>query len=116
MKIDSVWMKGAVLALFISSTSGTGWAGEVKNREENQQDRIAQGVKSGELTPGEAAHLEKGEQKIETDREKALSDGKMTPKEKAKLNREENRESKKIYKKKHNKKKFKNAPPAPATT
>src|SRR5207244_4725489 len=31
---------------------------EVGERAENQQDRIAQGVKSGQLTAGEASHLE----------------------------------------------------------
>ena len=34
---------------------------EVGKREENQQDRIAQGIKSGQLTAGEAAHLENNE-------------------------------------------------------
>ncbi|HEY1925514.1 MAG TPA: hypothetical protein VGG58_09680, partial [Candidatus Acidoferrum sp.] len=33
--------------------------GEVGQRKENQQDRIAQGVKSGQLTAGETAKLEK---------------------------------------------------------
>ena len=89
-------LSGAVLCLALSGLTGVVWAGEVKEREENQQDRIAQGEKSGELTTGETARLEKGEQKIENDRKKALADGKLTRKEKAKLNHEENKESKKI--------------------
>ena len=32
-------------------------AQEIQKRKENQQDRIAQGVKSGELTAGETANL-----------------------------------------------------------
>ena len=32
---------------------------EVGQREANQQQRIAQGVKNGSLTPGETAHLER---------------------------------------------------------
>ena len=63
---------------------------------------VADGVKSGELTQGETARLEKGEQKIEADRQAALTDGKMTRKEKVKLNHEENKQSKKIRKLKHN--------------
>lgn len=90
------------VVVLVGLASNGAWAGEVKNREENQQDRISQGVQSGQLTTKEAANLEKGEAKIESDREKALADGKMTPKEKRKLNHEENKESKKIYKKKHN--------------
>lgn len=108
MKIGGTWTKSVILSLFLSTIAGVVLAGEVKNREENQQDRIAQGVKSGELTAGETAHLEKREQKIENDREKALSDGKMTHKEKTKLNHEENKVSKKIYRKKHNGRNFKN--------
>lgn len=105
MKISTTGMSGVVLGLSLAVMTGVVWAGEVKDREANQQDRIAQGVNSGELTAGEAGRLEKGEQKIENDREKALSDGKLTPQEKAKLNREENKQSNKIHAAKHNVKK-----------
>src|SRR2546423_30410 len=37
---------------------------EVGKRAENQQDRIAQGVKNGQLTSREAAHLERNEARI----------------------------------------------------
>jgi len=39
-------------------------AGRIKKRAENQQDRIAQGVKSGELTPRETARLEGREARL----------------------------------------------------
>jgi hypothetical protein len=61
-------------------------------------------VKSGELTKGEAAKLEAREGKIAVDKAKAKSDGVVTPAERAKLRREQNRASKKIYEKKHNEK------------
>ncbi len=101
---NTKWILKGLLASLVAGlmAQGLALAGEVKDREENQEDRIAQGIKSGELTAKEAGDLEKGEAKIERDREKALADGKMTPKEKRKLNREENKESKKIYNKKHN--------------
>ena len=102
MKYRMLVVNGLLFSLLAGVTAPLAVAGEVKDREENQQDRIAQGVKSGELTKGETARLEKGEAKIEKDREKALSDGKMTPKERKKLNREENKESKKIHTAKHN--------------
>ncbi len=96
-----------MLALFFSMILGcaaeTVWAkGAVAHREAHQQKRIAQGVKSGQLTRGEAAHLEHGEQKIEKTREKALSDGTMSKGEKAKLTGMENKESRQIYGRKHN--------------
>lgn len=76
----------------------------MKRREENQQDRIAEGIKSGQLTAGEAAHLEKREaainKEIKTDR--AANGGKLTPAERHQVNRQENRTSAAIYRKKHN--------------
>ncbi len=77
---------------------------EVGKRAENQQDRIAQGIKSGQLTAGEAAHLEKNEAKInqEVRNDRAANGGKLTSQEKAQVNRQQNRESRQIYRDKHN--------------
>jgi len=77
----------------------------VQKRMQNQDKRIDQGVKSGELTPKEAGKLEKKEAKIKQDEERMKSDGKLTKKERAKLRREQNRASKRIYKEKHDKQK-----------
>jgi hypothetical protein len=77
---------------------------EVGQRQRNQQERIAQGIKSGELKPGETARLEGHEaavnHEIRTDR--AANGGKLTASEKAKVNRQENRNSARIYRGKHN--------------
>jgi hypothetical protein len=43
-----------------SSTPATAPA-TINQRKENQQDRIANGIQSGELTAGETKHLEKKE-------------------------------------------------------
>ena len=77
---------------------------EVGKREENQQDRIAQGVKSGQLTSGEAAHLENNEQKInnEVRTDRAANGGKLTSQERKQVNQQLNKESKQIYRAKHN--------------
>jgi len=77
---------------------------EVGQRQENQQDRIAQGVKSGQLTAGETAHLEKNEARInkEVRNDRAANGGKLTPQEKAKVNHQLNRQSRQIYRDKHN--------------
>ena len=76
--------------------------GVIAQREENQQKRIGEGIENGQLTAGEAARLEKGEQKLEQARQKALSDGKMTWQEKKRLTHHENKLSHKIYRLKHN--------------
>lgn len=74
----------------------------IDQRQENQQKRIDNGVKSGALTAKETNNLDKREAKLEADKEAAKADGKVTAKERKKLKREENRDSKAIYKKKHN--------------
>ncbi len=77
---------------------------EVGKRAENQQDRIAQGVKSGQLTAGEAAHLEGREAHInkEVHNERAANGGTLTPAERRQVNRQQDRTSRAIYRKKHN--------------
>jgi hypothetical protein len=75
---------------------------KIDKREANQQGRIADGINNGSLTAKEAGNLEKRETKIAADEQAAKADGKVTKAERVKLNREENRASKKIYNKKHN--------------
>ncbi len=76
----------------------------VAQRKENQQDRIAQGVKSGQLTAGETANLEKKEAGInkETAADRAANGGKLTAAEKKQVNHQQNQVSKQIYADKHN--------------
>jgi len=76
----------------------------VGQRKENQQDRIAQGVKSGQLTAGETANLETKEAAIngETKADRAANGGKLTQAEKKQINQQQNQLSNQIYKDKHN--------------
>ena len=78
---------------------------KIEQRQANQQKRIAEGAQSGALTPIETQNLEKREAKIETDKQAAKADGKVTRAERAKLKREQNNTSRAIYLKKHNAKK-----------
>jgi flagella basal body P-ring formation protein FlgA len=75
----------------------------IHQRKENQQGRIAQGVKSGSLTPKETAHLEHKEVKLnkEIRHDRVQNGGNLTNKEKVQVNRQQNRLSKSIYKQKH---------------
>ena len=77
---------------------------EVGQRRENQQDRIAQGVRSGQLTAGETARLEKQQQNInhQVAADRSANGGKLTPGEKQQNNKQQNQASKNIYKDKHN--------------
>ena len=96
---------GKILAAALAvSTFAPAFAAEVDQRQANQQDRIAEGVKSGQLTPHETARLERKEGQIhrEVRRDRAANGGKLTPGERAKVNRQENRTSRQIYRAKHN--------------
>ncbi len=77
---------------------------EVGGRRAEQQQRIAQGVGSGQMTAGEAARSEHTEQdinrKVRADRN--ANGGRLTPAEKQNVNREQNHASRQIYNEKHN--------------
>jgi len=77
---------------------------QVNKREQNQQNRIGNGVKSGQLTPGETRRLERGEQRLQNNEKKdmAKDNGHLTKQDQRHLNREANHMSKRIYKDKHN--------------
>ena len=77
---------------------------QVNGREQKQQNRIANGVKSGQLTPGETRRLERGEQRLKNNEKKdmAKDNGHLTKKDQRQLNKEANHMSKRIYKDKHN--------------
>lgn len=66
-----------------------------------QQKRIAQGVANGQLTPKETARLERQEGKVDRDITKAEADGKITKKEADRIHHEQNRESRRIKRGKH---------------
>lgn len=93
----------AVSTVFLAVTAlaGPTDAPVVKKRERNQQKRIEQGVKSGQLNPREAGRLEREQARIKQDEERMKSDGKLTPGERAKLKREQDRASRHIYREKH---------------
>ena len=78
--------------------------GEIGQRRENQQDRIAQGIRSGQMTPGEAARQERREQGLnrEIAGMRQANGGTLTPSERKLVNRQQNRQSRQIYREKHN--------------
>jgi hypothetical protein len=77
---------------------------KVDGRRYNQQARIAQGVHSGQLAPGETAHLEHQQQNInqQVRADRQANGGKLTTAEKKQVNHEQNNASRQIYKDKHN--------------
>ncbi len=79
----------------------------IDKRQENQEKRIDQGVKSGQLNEKEAARLEKGQARVQKMENKATADGKMTKREKAHIEHAQDRQSGRIYTQKHDRQKAK---------
>lgn len=77
---------------------------EVGQRRENQQDRVAQGIRSGQMTAGEAARTENREQNINHSiaSDRAANGGKLTPQERHNITARQNSVSHQIYRQKHN--------------
>src|SRR5215831_15453448 len=96
LKISCLSSALAILALPVVAQNTTPSApvtGQtIQERKENQQDRIAHGVKSGELTAGETANLEKKESALnQEERDMRKPDnGKLTNADKKTLTQQQN--------------------------
>lgn len=91
-----VIMTGGLLTIILTQPF-LAQAGEIGQRQRRQQGRIAEGIESGALTPGEAAGLEAKEAAIQREKRYFKRDGKLSPRERAKLDRDFNRTSRDIY-------------------
>lgn len=73
----------------------------VNARQVNQQARIQQGVRSGELTRRETHKLREEQRDVRQLERAYKSDGKLTGAERRDLHHEQNQASRDIYKQKH---------------
>ena len=76
----------------------------VNDRKQDQQDRIANGVDSGQLTAGETKNLESRESNLnrEVRDDRSADGGKLTSQERQQINHQQNNLSHSIYQDKHN--------------
>lgn len=75
--------------------------GSMVQRNENQQQRIEQGLQSGQLNSREAGRLEREESRVERMESRALRDGELSPQERARIDRAQDKVSRDIYREKH---------------
>jgi hypothetical protein len=101
MKFQHTAIAALLAAAFTGGAYAQSTATEVQ-RDVNQQQRIEQGLKSGSLSTGEAARLEKGEAHVEKMESNALRDGKLSDAEKARIQNAQNQESRAIARDKSN--------------
>ncbi len=100
MFATKIIVSAVLIALPLVVSAGTRDPG-VNQRQHNQQGRIQQGVKSGELTAGETRRLQGEQRHIRREEARYKSDGQLTPAERADLHRDQNRASRDIYRQKH---------------
>ncbi len=76
---------------------------DIRQRKENQQDRIAQGVKSGQLRPAQTARLEHQEAGLNKEERgmRAQDNGHLTQQDRKTLHQQQNQESRRISRDKH---------------
>jgi hypothetical protein len=76
----------------------------VDNREANQQQRVAQGLRSGQETSGEAARSNANQARVaqQVHNQRTANGGALTQQQKNQVNKEQNANSRQIYNQKHN--------------
>jgi len=96
-----VLLPAAMAMVFVASIARAD--GRIQRRRENQQDRIARGVASGQLTPRETARLERGEARLNGEIREMRNDngGKLTPHDRRVVDRQQDVLSRRIYRQKH---------------
>ena len=97
------FMAAAVAGSLLLASPALAGHGRIAQRKENQQQRIGQGVRSGQLTAGETARLERREAGLNREIRgmRQVNGGSLTPREQALVNRQQDRLSRGIYRQKH---------------
>jgi hypothetical protein len=113
LAIAGLMLTASAVAQTTTSTSGAGpgvvdpghpRVNQVNGRETRQQNRIANGVKNGSLSPKQTAHLENREANLQKTEKKdmAAHNGHLTKAEQHGLNQRQNHISQTIHRDKHN--------------
>lgn len=97
-------MKFANFALLSTLALTAAAQQNIQQRKVDQQDRIANGVQSGQLTPHETSHLEHQEAAINHEEHamRQADNGHLTRADRSALKSQQNMESRRIYRDKHN--------------
>ena len=96
-------IKQTVAIMVMGFMAATAVAGTpvLNARQHNERARIAQGVRSGELTRPETARLIAGQRHVQRLENRAKSDGVVTAAERARLSHAASVQSRHIYAQKH---------------
>ncbi len=87
-------------AFALPAAAQTGTPG-VDRRQYNQERRIDQGVHNGTLSKREARRLDRNQRHVDAMENRAKRDGVVTRRERARMQVAQDRQSRKIYRQKH---------------
>jgi hypothetical protein len=105
MRKQAIMMTAGVLVvvlLAVGASAGNANDPGIRVRIEEQQKRIDQGIASGQLAPREADIVQDNLNRIKAAEARMKADGTLTPRERARLEHMLDRNSKMIYREKHN--------------
>ncbi|MBV1694449.1 MAG: hypothetical protein KGP27_08325 [Hyphomicrobiales bacterium] len=95
-------MAGALCCALAGAAAAQTATPGIDARQANQQNRISQGVASGQLTPRETQQLERGQARVQNMKNRAAADGVVTQQERRRIQHAQDVQSRRIYNKKHN--------------
>ena len=101
MKLKAL-LSGLTLVLFCSVGFAQSAKKPINKKQAVQQQKIKQGVKSGELSRKEATKLRAQQKQVAKAKHAAKADGVVTKKEKAVINQKQQKAAGNIARKKHN--------------
>lgn len=98
----------ALLLLAALPLAASAQTGLIDQRQANQQKRIDEGIKKGELTTSEASRLQKKQQRIEKMEDRAKADGRISPEERRRIERAQDKQNHSIHRESTDKQKVGN--------
>jgi hypothetical protein len=102
MKTTAITLQLLAMSVLTTAAWAQTPAEQDQQRDVNQQQRIEQGLQSGQLSTKEAGSLERQEKHVDNMEARDLKNGSMSAGEQARLNAAQNKVSGDIYADKHN--------------
>ena len=102
MKTTAITLQLIAVSVLTTAAWAQTPAEQDQQRDVNQQQRIEQGLQSGQLSTKEASSLERQEKHVDNMEARDLKNGSMSAGEQARLNAAQNKVSADIYADKHN--------------
>jgi uncharacterized membrane protein YebE (DUF533 family) len=99
MKLSKIIFSATVLLSMSAFAESTP---VINKHQAKQQNRIAQGQATGQLTAQESADLQRGQTHVADKKAAAMADGKVTNSERADIRQSQKRQNQRIHNKKHN--------------